>query len=86
MADDIVTAIVDLFSPNETEATWHGGCLTIGELSRRGLLLPKRVKDVFPIIYKALHFEINQGTYSLGSNVRDAACYIAWAFARAYDP
>ena len=23
---------------------------------------------------------------STGSNVRDAACYVCWSFARAYDP
>ncbi|KAL4496061.1 hypothetical protein ABPG72_015483 [Tetrahymena utriculariae] len=86
MADDIVNAILDLFSPNETEDTWHGGCLTLGELSRRGLLLPSRLKEVFPILYKALHFDQNQGNYSVGANVRDSACYITWAFARAYDP
>lgn len=50
MADDVVGAIIELFSPNESDNTWHGGCLTIGELSRRGLLLPKRLPDVFPII------------------------------------
>lgn len=43
MADDVVNAVIDLFSPNETEDTWHGGCLTLGELSRRGLLLPERL-------------------------------------------
>jgi tubulin-specific chaperone D len=82
MADDVVSAVIQLFSPNETEATWHGGCLTIGELSRRGLLLPTRLNEVFPIIHKALHFDLNQGNYSVGANVRDSACYIAWAFAR----
>lgn len=59
MADDVVSAVIDLFSPNESDATWHGGCLTIGELSRRGLLLPHRLSDLFPIIHKALHFDIN---------------------------
>lgn len=43
MADDVVNSVLDLFSPNETEDTWHGGCLTLGELSRRGLLLPTRL-------------------------------------------
>ncbi|KRX05461.1 Armadillo-type fold [Pseudocohnilembus persalinus] len=86
MADDVVQATLELFSPNETENTWHGGCLTIGELSRRGLLLPRRLPDVFPIIDRALHFDVNQGNHHVGANVRDAACYISWAFARAYEP
>lgn len=86
MADDIVDSILSCFAPNENENSWHGGCLTLAELSRRGLLLPKRLDSVFPILAKALVFDQNQGNYSVGSNVRDAACYVAWAFARAYSP
>ncbi len=26
------------------------------------------------------------GAHSVGAHVRDAGCYVAWAFARAYDP
>lgn len=66
MADDVVMAVIGLFSPNESEETWHGGCLTIGELSKRGLLLPIRLKDIFPIINKALHYDINVGTHHSG--------------------
>lgn len=27
-----------------------------------------------------------QGTHSTGDHIRDSACYLAWAFARAYEP
>ena len=86
MADEIVNTIHKLFSPHEGDCGWHGGCLAVGELSRRGLLLPDRLKDVFPVLFKALQFDQNQGNYSVGAHVRDSACYVAWAFARAYDP
>eukprot|EP00494_Astrolonche_serrata_P029860 UN30127 len=33
-----------------------------------------------------MNFDRFVGNYSKGSNVRDAACYVAWAFARAYEP
>ncbi|EGR30268.1 tubulin-specific chaperone d, putative [Ichthyophthirius multifiliis] len=86
MADDVLNSVLELFSPNESEDAWHGGCLCLGELCRRGLLLPERLSEVFPVLFKALHFSVNQGNYNVGSNVRDSACYITWAFARAYDP
>jgi len=86
LADEIVNTMTTLFSAHETDCSWHGGCLAIGELSRRGLLLPERLKDIFPILFKALQFDQNQGNYSIGAHVRDSACYVAWAFARAYDP
>ena len=76
MANDVVSAIINLFAPNEAEVTWHGACLAIGELARRGLLLPQRLGEVIPIIEKALHFDVNQGNYSVGANVRDSACYV----------
>ena len=82
----MVSALLELFLPHESESSWHGGCLTVAELCRRGLLLPKRITQIFPVLYKALIYDVNQGNYSVGQNVRDSACYLAWAFARAYDP
>ena len=34
---------------------------------------------------KQVLYEENKGSYSAGANVRDSACYVAWAFSRAYD-
>ena len=39
-----------------------------------------------PYILKALVYDVKQGSCSVGSHVRDAACYVCWSFARAYDP
>jgi hypothetical protein len=57
----------------------------LAELSRRGLLLPGRLSQAFAYLKKALLYDENKGSFSAGANVRDAACYVAWAFARAYD-
>ena len=35
---------------------------------------------------KALHFDVARGASSVGTHVRDAACYVTWAFARAFEP
>ncbi|KAF9953260.1 hypothetical protein BGZ70_000310 [Mortierella alpina] len=99
MADDVVGGIFELFSedvfelPNGepdvssvSEHTWHGACLAIAELSRRGLLLPHRLAELIPWIILALKFDVKRGAHSVGSNVRDAACYVCWSFARAYTP
>lgn len=99
MADDVVGGIFELFSedvfqlPNGepdissvSEHTWHGACLAIAELSRRGLLLPHRLTELIPWIILALKFDVKRGAHSVGSNVRDASCYVCWSFARAYTP
>jgi len=86
LGDDIVASVLELFSVGEGETAWHGGCLALAELARRGLLLPKRLDDVIPLIVKALQYDERKGAHSVGSNVRDAACYVCWAFARAYSP
>uniref|UniRef100_A0A8D3D3D2 Tubulin-specific chaperone D n=1 Tax=Scophthalmus maximus TaxID=52904 RepID=A0A8D3D3D2_SCOMX len=86
LADEVVESLLDCFSFQETDNAWHGGCLALAELGRRGLLLPSRLPDVVPLIIKSLTYEEKRGACSVGSNVRDAACYVCWSFARAYEP
>ncbi|XP_031432213.1 tubulin-specific chaperone D [Clupea harengus] len=86
LADEVVGSVLDCFSFQETDNAWHGGCLALAELGRRGLLLPSRLSDVVPLIIKALTYDEKRGACSVGSNVRDSACYVCWAFARAYEP
>ncbi|CAG8498625.1 14423_t:CDS:10 [Ambispora leptoticha] len=96
LADDVIGSLLELFSENTfvrsggvvdmsavSDNTWHGACLAIAELARRGLLLPKRLNEVTAW---ALKFDLKRGSYSIGSHVRDAACYVCWSFARAYAP
>ncbi|CAK65708.1 unnamed protein product (macronuclear) [Paramecium tetraurelia] len=86
-ADDIFDSLINTcFTPINGDTAWHGGCLALGELCRRGLILENKLESIIPIICKALIFEQNQGGYSIGVNVRDSACFIAWSAARAYDP
>ncbi|XP_014442175.1 tubulin-specific chaperone D [Tupaia chinensis] len=86
LADDVVGSVLDCFSFQETDSSWHGGCLALAELGRRGLLLPSRLAGVVTVILKALTYDQKRGACSVGANVRDAACYVCWAFARAYEP
>lgn len=98
-ADEVVGSVLELFNENvlrdadggldisaTSEHTWHGACLSVAELSRRGLLLPERLNETVDWITIALKFDLKRGSHSIGSNVRDAACYVCWSFARAYAP
>jgi len=85
-ADDVVASTLDMFSSSEGDGAWHGGCLALAELSRRGLLLPNRLDEVVPLVKESLVYDVRKGAHSIGSHVRDAACYVCWAFARAYAP
>ncbi|XP_006812079.1 tubulin-specific chaperone D-like [Saccoglossus kowalevskii] len=86
LADQVVESVLELFSLSETDGAWHGGCLALAELGRRGLLLPERLPEVVPVVIKALGYDEKRGSYSVGAHVRDAACYVCWSFARAYEP
>ncbi|CAL9204387.1 unnamed protein product [Musa hybrid cultivar] len=83
-AEDVLSSVLELFSPGEGDGSWHGGCLALAELARRGLLLPVSLPKVVPVIVKALHYDVRRGPHSIGSHVRDAAAYVCWAFGRAY--
>eukprot|EP00931_Biecheleriopsis_adriatica_P103359 TRINITY_DN78205_c0_g1_i1.p1 TRINITY_DN78205_c0_g1~~TRINITY_DN78205_c0_g1_i1.p1 ORF type:complete len:1345 (-),score=315.69 TRINITY_DN78205_c0_g1_i1:44-4051(-) len=85
--DQVLESLLErCFSFRETDKAWHGGCLALAELTRRGLLLPDRLPTVIPLVCQALHFEQISGNHAVGQHVRDAACYVCWAFARAYAP
>lgn len=83
-ADQIVEQLHDLFSESETDSAWHGGCLALAELCRRGLLLPERLDAYVKVLDQALLYDVNRGNHTVGAHVRDAACYVVWSFARAY--
>ncbi|XP_039269527.2 tubulin-specific chaperone D-like [Styela clava] len=85
LADEVVGSVLDCFSDTQADGAYHGGCLTLAELGRRGLLLPHRLEEVVPILLHALVFDLKRGAFSVGANVRDSACYLAWSFARAYN-
>lgn len=85
-ADDVLDALLDLCSNIEDDNAWHGTCLALAELARRGLLLPRRLDEVIPIVIKAIQYDVPRGQHSVGSHVRDSACYTCWAFSRAYSP
>lgn len=42
LADDVVGSLLEMFSIRAGESGWHGACLALAELGRRGLLLPQR--------------------------------------------
>ncbi|ORZ40814.1 armadillo-type protein [Catenaria anguillulae PL171] len=101
LAQDVIDAILDLFNENVlpdarkpsgvsiegvSEHTWHGACLSVAELARRGLLLPASLPSAITWVSLALTFDHRRGAHSVGASVRDAACYVCWAFARAYAP
>ena len=54
LGDEVVGSILDCFLPTENDNTWHGACLALAELSRRGLLLPVRLPDAVPHVASAL--------------------------------
>ncbi|KAK9143260.1 hypothetical protein Syun_012660 [Stephania yunnanensis] len=85
LSDEVLSSVLELFLQGEGDGSWHGGCLALAELARRGLLLPASLPKVVPVIVKALHYDVRRGPHSVGSHVRDAAAYVCWAFARAYN-
>ena len=74
---DQLSAVLERLSPADTEGDWHGACLAVAELCRRGLIGPERLDEVLPLVYKALVFELPRSNASIGDHVRDAACYVA---------
>lgn len=64
--------------------SWQGIMLCIAELLRRHILDSNNLSQLLPYLRQGLRFEQKQLTYAVGSNVRDAACYVCWSLFRTY--
>jgi hypothetical protein len=58
----VVVSVLELFSDSEGDGAWHGGCLALAELSRRGLLLPFRLPEAVPVVVKAIQYDVRRGS------------------------
>ncbi len=86
LSSELPTGPLNILDGGESHGAWHGACLCLAELGRRGLLLPSRLPQAVALVVRALAYDVVRGSCSLGAHVRDAACYVGWSFARAYDP
>ncbi|XP_054742594.1 tubulin-specific chaperone D [Anastrepha obliqua] len=86
LADEVIGSVIDILNPLEPHEAWHGACLALAELAKRGLLLPHRLRTLVPLLMQALFYDEMKGYMSVGQHIRDAACYMCWAFARSYNP
>nr|XP_019048752.1 hypothetical protein I302_02526 [Kwoniella bestiolae CBS 10118]OCF27682.1 hypothetical protein I302_02526 [Kwoniella bestiolae CBS 10118] len=92
-SSQIVEAVIDLFSGTEEEPTtrgearWHGVCLALAEMARRGLIKEEEeIGNAVNWVIKALTFDLRRASHSIGANVRDAAAYLLWSLSRACPP
>jgi hypothetical protein len=90
LADEVVSSVLgSLFVEGGSDAAWHGGCLALAELARRGCLRAERhLGKAAPLLARALAFDAPArggcAAHSVGAHVRDAAAYACWALARAF--
>ncbi|WRT63818.1 uncharacterized protein IL334_000743 [Kwoniella shivajii] len=68
------------------ESRWHGVCLALAELARRGLVGEDEAGGAVKWVIKALTFDLRRASHSIGANVRDAAAYLLWSLSRACPP
>ena len=57
----------------------------MAELIQRNLISPERLTSMYQFMNDALLYEQEEGGYSIGQAVRDAACYMTWSVARGYE-
>ncbi|CAG7853286.1 Tubulin-specific chaperone D AltName: Full=Beta-tubulin cofactor D; Short=tfcD; AltName: Full=SSD-1; AltName: Full=Tubulin-folding cofactor D [Serendipita indica DSM 11827] len=92
--DQLLDALMDLYQVHYVEGedlvvgaepTWHGATLACAEFARQGLINVLKLPIAIQWTLKALFFDVRKGAHSIGSNVRDAACYFLWSLARTQD-
>lgn len=85
-ATEVINSVFTLFEEKDRETMWQGGCMALAEFGRRGVLLPSHLPKVVAVLLEAFVYDEFRGSCSVGSIVRDTACYVAWTLGRSYDP
>lgn len=55
--------MLELLTPTAGDGAWHGACLALAELARRGLLAPGRLPAAAPLVARALHYDARRGSH-----------------------
>lgn len=85
-ASEVITMVLEnFFDELSNEFAWHGGCLTLAEMSRHGLILEEKLGDVIEVVSIAIIYDKIKGSSPIGAHVREGACYVCWAMARTYE-
>lgn len=61
LATDVVSHILEQCHRKGSESAWHGSCLALAELARRGLVLTGQLPQVIDLAQKALLFDQVKG-------------------------
>uniref|UniRef100_A0A2A4J981 Tubulin-specific chaperone D n=1 Tax=Heliothis virescens TaxID=7102 RepID=A0A2A4J981_HELVI len=87
-AADVCDSVLSLFADNERETAWHGGCMALAELARRGLLSPAQVGAGIASVVAALRRDEARAACGAGGRARRPGrgpAHAAWASHAAYD-
>ena len=81
-ADDVLDAVFEMCAADHAnDRAWHGACLALAELGRRGLLLPGRLGEATRLAARAMGYDVRRGRHSVGAHVRDAGeCVVVALF------
>ncbi|KAI9830641.1 MAG: hypothetical protein M1819_005451 [Sarea resinae] len=83
--DGIGNAVLERNLSAVNPLRWHGLVLTLAQLLFRRSPPPQQLPEILNALILALGFEQRSATgSSIGTNVRDAACFGVWALSRKY--
>ena len=64
LGDEIVASVLGQFDEVAADdSAWHGACLALAELARRGLLLPERLPEASEVVTRALAYDVRRGAH-----------------------